>query len=381
MVTALVGAIVLSALAGYVLVRYSRVHIRFSADEVGGGPQKFHFAATPRVGGIAIFAGLVLGLFLLERDGHLTNREVGSLILSVLPVFAIGLGEDVTKRISPHFRLAASLFAAALAFWLLNAELRRLDIPFVDTLLQLTPLALFVSTVCLAGLVHAMNIIDGYNGLAAGVAVIVLLALGYVAFRINDHFLVLLCAVSLASVLGFLICNYPSGSIFAGDCGAYLIGFLIGVISVLLVTRNPEVSAWCPLLLMVYPVWETLFSIYRKKFVRGHSPGEPDGVHLHMLIYKRLVRFGEGKPLPADWIRRNSQTSPYCWVLTALSALPAVLFWRNTLLLAAFNLIFILGYCRLYWSIVTFKSPKSLRRKIKVAPSHFESQAKATGGG
>ena len=78
------------------------------------------------------------------------------------------------------------------------------------------------------------------------------------------------------------IINFPSGSLFAGDSGAYLIGFLIALVSVLLVTRNPQVSAWCPMLLAVYPVWETLFSIYRKKFLRGRSPNMPDGLHLHI---------------------------------------------------------------------------------------------------
>ena len=367
MVTALIGALVLSALAAFTLVRFARVHIRFSSDG-RGGPQKFHYLPTPRIGGIAMFAGLVLGFVLLESHGHLKSGEVVSLILSMLPVFAIGLVEDLTKGVRPHVRLIASFVAAAMAFWLLNAELRRLDIPVLDMFLQITPIAFVVSIICVAGLVHAFNIIDGYNGLAAGVGVIILLALAYVAIQVNDRFLFLLCAVSVASLLGFLISNYPSGSIFAGDSGAYLMGFQVGLISILLVMRNPQVSAWFPLLLAVYPVWETLFSIYRKKLVRGRSPNAPDGLHLHMLIYKRLVRLGEGEALPRHRIRRNSQTSPYLWVITTLSALPAILFWKNTPLLAAFTLAFILGYCRFYWSIVRFRSPKWLQRRIAVAP-------------
>ena len=375
MLTAVIGAILLSSLAAFMLVRYSRTHILFSGDGVGGGPQKFHVLPTPRIGGLAIFAGLILGLVLLESFGYLKEWEIASLILSMLPVFAIGLAEDLSKRISPNIRLGASLIGAGLAFWLLHAELRRLDIPVLDTFLEITPIAFVVSVVCIAGLVHAMNIIDGFNGLAAGVAVIILLGLGYVGHQTQDQLVVALCAVSVASLLGFLIYNYPSGSIFAGDSGAYLIGFLIGLISVLLVMRNPQVSAWCPMLLAVYPVWVTLFSIYRKKFLRGTSPNAPDGLHLHMLIYKRLVRLGGGEALIAHRVRRNSRTSPYLWLLTVASAIPAVLFWTNTPVLIGLCVAFVLGYCRLYWSIVKFKSPKWLHRRIPLLPSAGVEQA------
>ena len=310
MFTAVIGAIVLSALSAFMLVRYSRTHIRFTADTVGGGPQKFHFHPTPRIGGIAILAGFVVGLALLQNSGFLKSREVFSLIISIVPVFAIGLAEDLTKRVIPRLRLMASFIAAGLAFWLLDAELRRLDVYFLDPLLSVTPIAFAVSLICIAGLVHAMNIIDGYNGLAAGVAVIILLGLGYVAYQVHDQFVLALCAVSVASLLGFLSCNYPGGAIFAGDCGAYLMGFLIGLISVLLVTRNPQVSAWFPMLLAVYPVWETLFSIYRKKFLRGTSPNAPDGLHFHMLIYKRLVRFGDGEALVTHRIDGKQHRAP-----------------------------------------------------------------------
>ena len=92
MATAIIGAILLSALCA-LLVRFSRAHIRFSADGVGGGPQKFHVLPTPRIGGVAIFSGLILGFGILESFGYLKGREVASLVLAILPVFAIGLAE------------------------------------------------------------------------------------------------------------------------------------------------------------------------------------------------------------------------------------------------------------------------------------------------
>ena len=123
------------------------------------------------------------------------------------------------------------------------------------------------------------------------------------------------------------------------------------------------------MLLAVYPVWETLFSIYRKKFLRGQSPNAPDGLHLHMLIYKRLVRFGSGAVSIPDKIKRNSATSPYLWLLTTLSAFPAILFWNRTALLMGFCVAFVFFYCQLYRSIVHFRSPKWLMRRIRLPDS------------
>ena len=165
---------------------------------------------------------------------------------------------------------------------------------------------------------------------------------------------------------GFLIRNYPRGLIFLGDGGAYFIGYMMGAVSVLMLQRHPQVSAWFPLLLCFYPVFETLFSIYRKKVVRGTSPGMPDGVHLHMLVYKRLVRWVEAGPR-AERIKtqRNALTSPYLWVFSSLAGVPAVLFWDNQPVLIAFVLLFSVSYVLLYRALVLFKMPQWLVLKKK----------------
>jgi hypothetical protein len=114
------------------------------------------------------------------------------------------------------------------------------------------------------------------------------------------------------------------------------------------------------LLVGVYPVFETLFSIYRKKFLRGMSPGVPDGVHLHMLVYKRLMRWAIGRKDVKDRTRRNSMTSIYLWMLCMMSVVPAMVWWNNTHVLAVFIVLFALTYVGLYWSIVRFRAPRWL---------------------
>jgi len=169
----------------------------------------------------------------------------------------------------------------------------------------------------------------------------------------------------LGALGGFLIWNYPRGLIFLGDGGAYFIGYMIGALSVTMLARHPNVSAWFPLLLCIYPVFETLFSIYRKKFVRGTSPGAPDGVHLHMLVYKRLVRWAVGSSEAHLITERNAMTSPYLWVLSSMAVIPAVLFWQFQTPLIICTVLFSVSYVVLYRTLVLFRMPKWLVVKKK----------------
>jgi UDP-N-acetylmuramyl pentapeptide phosphotransferase/UDP-N-acetylglucosamine-1-phosphate transferase len=240
--------------------------------------------------------------------------------------------------------------------------LTRVGVALLDDVLRDGVAGLLFTAVAVGGVANAINIIDGFNGLASMVAAMILAALGYVAYVLGDHLLWNVCIATVGAVLGFFVWNYPRGLIFLGDGGAYLLGFLIGEVSVLLVARHPEVSPWFPFLLVIYPVFETLFSIYRRKVVRGSSPGMPDALHLHQLVFKRLVRWATGES-PAALARRNAATSPYLWMLCSLSVIPAVLFWRHPGALVAFVLIFAGAYVWLYRRIVTFRSPRLLRQR------------------
>jgi UDP-N-acetylmuramyl pentapeptide phosphotransferase/UDP-N-acetylglucosamine-1-phosphate transferase len=115
------------------------------------------------------------------------------------------------------------------------------------------------------------------------------------------------------------------------------------------------------LLLCFYPIFETLFSVYRRRVLHLRSVGMPDGAHLHSLIYRRLLRWATGQRTARELTRRNSMTSPYLWVLCMLSVIPAVLFWNNSGLMGLFLALFGLTYLGLYWRIVRFRSPRLLR--------------------
>jgi UDP-N-acetylmuramyl pentapeptide phosphotransferase/UDP-N-acetylglucosamine-1-phosphate transferase len=254
------------------------------------------------------------------------------------------------------------MLAATCGIWLLGGTLQRLDIPGVDTLLLWMPLAIAFTIFAVSGVANAVNILDGYNGLAGGYAVVVLAALAYVSAQVGDSFLLVSTLAMMGALLGFLVWNYPKGRIFLGDGGAYLVGFWLAEISVLLVVRHPEVSPWFPLLLLGYPVFETLYSIYRRKLVRGDSPGHPDRLHLHQLIYMRLVKVFVGTSDPDLITRRNSMVAPYIWTMGVTFIVPALFIWDKTGWLVALSLVLGVCYVWLYRRMVTWRAPVWLIR-------------------
>ena len=313
------------------------------------GVQKFHFDPTPRISGIPVFASFFVGLWFVDPpEGFYL-----AMLFASLPVFVFGLAEDITARISPRLRMFATLVSVAAAFFWLDIGITTLGFGWVDGYLSdYVVLSLVFTLLAVGGLVNAVNIIDGYNGLMAGYGVLVLLAIAYVANIFGDDLVLQLSLVLTASLVGFFVFNFPLGKIFMGDGGAYFIGFMMAVIGLMLGNRNEEVSHWFILLLFIYPLYETAFSVYRKKIVRNTSPSQPDGYHLHMIFYKRLVRrifFKNNKTM------QNSMTSPFLWALSLVGIIPAVIWYDNQTMLIIWAFIFMIIYTIIYRRIVHFK--------------------------
>jgi UDP-N-acetylmuramyl pentapeptide phosphotransferase/UDP-N-acetylglucosamine-1-phosphate transferase len=324
------------------------------------GVQKFHVHEVARIGGVPIFLAVTLAsAFSIAREPDMAPWLMALIACGAIALSG-GIAEDYTGKVAPSRRLLLTMLAALLAYWLLDARLDRLDMPWGVVRLQAGWIVLPVTILAVAGIANAVNIIDGFNGLASMVSICMLMSLAYVAFQIEDMFLLVAALIVAGATAGFLIWNYPIGMIFLGDGGAYFIGFLLGELALLLVVRNPEVSTWYAALLLIYPTFETLFSAYRRMFVRGKSPAMPDGIHLHSLIFRRIVRWTVGRAEARALMKRNARTSPYLWLFSLMAVIPATVFWENTLMLMCFCLLFIISYLWLYARIVRFKSPRWL---------------------
>jgi UDP-N-acetylmuramyl pentapeptide phosphotransferase/UDP-N-acetylglucosamine-1-phosphate transferase len=308
------------------LVATRRWHGRFTNDS-NHGIQKFHLGEVPRVGGLAIAWGYCVAGFLLPPDLGRFWLLTG---LAALPTLAAGIREDLTKAVGVRQRLIATMVSGMIFALLTGYTMHDVDVPGIDWLLSFGVVAILFTGFAMGGVANAINIIDGFNGLAAGALLIMLAAFAWVAHQVGDDLVLALAALYGALVLGFFVVNFPLGKLFLGDGGAYLCGFLLAVLGVLLPTRNPEISAWTAILICAYPVIETLASMYRKARRDGHSVGKPDRVHFHMLAHRRYARRIVKRDGPVHL--RNPVTAMVTWIVPAFTTLLVILTWHSTVL-------------------------------------------------
>ena len=187
-----VVAFLVAALAAGGVVRW----LGASAFVYGEGmPQRFHAGHVPRLGGVALLLGVAVGWFLGVAQSWRGDPSslrmgmwVGVWLLVLLPSALGGIFEDMTQRLAVRFRLGLTGISGLLAVFLLDMAVPRLGLPWLDGLMAAAPwLGYCLALVAVAGLPHAFNIIDGYNGLAGMVAVVVCLALSHVALQVGDR--------------------------------------------------------------------------------------------------------------------------------------------------------------------------------------------------
>ena len=270
------GAFVISFILQFLVIHISHKHNFFIDSHTDEKPQNFHHLSTPRAGGLGILIAMTFLLF----------TPLGwKLLFSILLAFLSGIFEDFHRSLKPRIRLLLQFIAASSAVLLTGSVVTYLGlglyIPYW--------LGVLFSIFSIVGLMNAVNIIDGFNGLASGIVLLVLLSFSIVAVQLENHDIMTISMIVASAVLAFFLVNFPKGKIFLGDGGAYLLGFIVALIGIFLASNYAEVSPWYILAVLIYPVWEVLFSIYRKSKA-GRSPMEPDAFHLHMLIFKHITK-------------------------------------------------------------------------------------------
>jgi UDP-GlcNAc:undecaprenyl-phosphate GlcNAc-1-phosphate transferase len=363
----LLFSFLISFFINFLLIRFLYLHINFSGDTELNGPQKIHTMIVSRAGGLGIFISVVISSFILLAEQYSEPLILSTIVMCFTPAFIIGFLEDIKKSISVNIRLFGVVLSVFLCCYSLSCWVTKVQIPGIDWLLSLPIISILFTVFGLTGLANAYNIIDGFNGLSSMTAMLVLLALSYVAFQVNDITLVTTSLIFFCSILGFFLWNYPKGLIFLGDGGAYFIGCVIGITSTLLTARNSTVSPWFVLLISIYPIFETLFSIWRRRIHQNKNPSLPDRLHLHSLIYKRLIRSNSIKSNEPNSYKDNAKTSFYLWMQSFLTIIPAIFWWDNHAVLQAFIVIFCIFYLLLYKMLIKFKISKILTNLMSIS--------------
>ena len=326
------------------------------------GVQKFHTAPTSRLGGVGVLLGLSLGLVLLFINEAPLVHALLLIFLSSIPIFLGGLIEDLTHHVPATVRLLLALFSASCFWFLMGFGVERTEVIPVDWLLQWPVMAYLITLLVIAGFTHSVNIIDGFNGLASSQVLLMLASMAFISHQFDQRDLFIYSMLLFSVTLGFFCWNWPLGRIFLGDGGSYFLGFNVVAIGLSLLSRVPKLSPFAPIMIGIYPLVEALFSIYRRVVLRGVSMNRPDALHLHSLIYQRVVRKNNNITLKNS-LQNNSKVTVYFFVSTLVFDLTCLLFMTNSHCLFILFFIFIFVYIYIYFRLVTFRTPQFLCKR------------------
>ncbi len=334
-------------LVSVLIVLTKKLHGSATMD-LSHGIQKFHTTPTPRVGGLPIVIGLSVAWFTsLPEVKHILLP----ILIAGLPAFLFGLAEDITKKVGVLARLLATMASGLLAWYLTDYSLSRVDVWGIDWLLKYTLISVLFTSFAVGGVANAINIIDGFNGLASTMATLAFVGFALIAWTVGDTTLASAAIILAACVWGFFWVNWPFGKLFLGDGGSYFVGFALAWVAVLLIERNSSVSPFGALLVCIHPVSEVLLSIFRRK-IKKMNPGHPDRLHFHSIVKQRYVRRWFGN-LSIEL--RNSITGVLVGSMTMTSIIITSMVYQNSLYSLLAVIALSMGYVAIYARMIRFQ--------------------------
>lgn len=284
---ALAGAVVSAfGVAWWITPAVARLALRLGCvDEPGG--RRLHAAATPRMGGLAIAAGVGAGMLAsIWAPGawSVGTRPMAAVFLASTGMLALGLADDLFQ-VSPARKLLVQT-ALAILCWVGGVRILGAGV-FTSETVALPPAVAFLVTVgWIVGVTNAINLLDGLDGLAPGVVAIVASTMVAVGLTNNagNVFLAVSCASLAAACLGFLVHNTPPARIFMGDTGSLFLGFLVANVSLLSSHKTAAATGLAiPLVALGVPVADTLIA-FARRIAMGRSPFVGDRLHLHHVL-------------------------------------------------------------------------------------------------
>ncbi len=290
--------------------------------------RKVHRTGTPRLGGIAIMLSLLLAV-LLFMD---VSAELWGFLGGALIVFLTGLVDDLAT-LTPRKKLGGQFLAAGVAVLAGRIELHSFGNLSGLGELQLGYLSIPITIFAIVGLANAINLLDGLDGLAAGVCAMATTTFAVLAYSSGNDDLLKLCLALLGALIGFLKYNTHPARTFMGDSGSLLLGYCMGTFSIMLVSGgNRTISEVTPLMVLAVPIFDTLF-VMLKRFSSGRCLFAPDNSHFH----HRLLSLCQGHHTTVRFIHG------FCYVLSGLALacrkLPDNLILA--ILLVAYGLLFV----------------------------------------
>lgn len=243
--------------------------------------RKVHQKPMPRLGGIAIFLSYMLGYMLFGRS----SIEMLSILMGGFLIVLIGIVDDINP-VKARYKFIVQVLAAMIVVFYGGFILNDIS-AFGFNLVFPKPFNYAVTILFIVAITNSINLIDGLDGLAAGVSSIYFTTIAAIAFLLgkSSGLDLTLALIMLGATLGFLLHNFNPASIFMGDSGSLFLGFMISVIALLGFKATTLTSLIIPILILAIPIFDTVLAIFRR-LLKGESIGTPDKEHFHHQLLK-----------------------------------------------------------------------------------------------
>ena len=305
--------------------------------------QKIHVNPVPRFGGVCLFIGLISSYFFRLNESTFFLQ----FLVCMLPMLLISFYEDVMQNTTPKIRLLGILISSFTIIQLI--PLPNIDLPLVSYFLTFNLIKITFFAICMATLINGFNVIDGSNGVASTSAISAIVSVICISIELDDYSLLQLYLTIVILLITFMLFNYPWGKIFLGDSGAYMLGYMTGVITIYFYARHEELPFYGALLILFYPLIELIFSFFRKIITRK-NPLKPDEHHLHLILYRILFAKTKNSKIA------NNLMLPLLFLLTVMPSFCLFFIYNNVGLILYALALFVAIYFSLYKYLIGYEA-------------------------
>ncbi|MDB9795930.1 glycosyltransferase [Pelagibacteraceae bacterium] len=331
-----------SIIATFLTAKYSKIFFAGSLlDKDFLKPQAFHKEPTARIGGFTI---LFLFILFIIFYFFVTGVFLKNYFIAPLSLFILGFLDDLKIKINPNIRLLLMVVILLICINIFSIQISRSGLEFLDTWLENNIFQICFILLCFLFVINGANLIDGFNGLLA----IHFLIINSIFLAINltnqNESTAIILFSQIIIVFSFLLFNFPKAKIFLGDSGSYLLGTLIALNAIRTYELNTSLSPFFLAVVLFYLFYEVFFSFIRKVVLRI-PPLQPDGKHLHMLLYNWLYK--------SKKIKKPNYLSSTFINLTYLSFQIPLFYFQNDGLVLKYSFFLLISfytvvYLRLY---------------------------------
>ena len=332
----------ISFLIALFFIFFEKFQNKRGVKNLRNSPQTLHKKSISRFGGVGLYASLMIVSFF---DGGVNYEFLRLALLCSMPIFFLGILDDLALEIKPILRLLVVFPSALLAYYFLGTEAYSLEIPIIDTLFNFEIFSILFICFALAGMTNAINMLDGVNGNVLLYSLTVCATTLFLQRYDFDISLNYYFVAMFFSLLGIFVLNFPFGRIFLGDGGAYFLGIALSV-GIIKYYQVNNLSPWYVFAVFIYPVIDVAFSIARRIIARV-SALEPDNKHLHHLIYRKATKAG----VRSENLKHAICTS-FIFIFYAPFMVAANLLSENTFALMGISGLFALFYFCVYFLLI-----------------------------